>query len=261
MRGGRLRDTLELDHNYALVHPSLVGLRWHATHKKTPARSLNRGTGNFCVRSQCVRIPNRAIRYDPICLGHDFLQRRLTLSSVSFPAAFYRLLMLPTRYFSTSSPAFCFLFSQFAIRPRPDHVSPVTGSRYFSLASLLCGSFSLSSSRPSPGVPRLNGARRSPPSSSGRFKYAMLLSAMATSSQPSPPAALSRSRSSLRGSCWFKSILRYSHSFTALVSWVFTRVLTTRCGCARKKDHQSRDADCVVSTCLPTGGQAPARYK
>src|SRR6187200_3629506 len=40
-----------------------------------------------------------------------------------------------TRYLSISSPASCFLLSHVAIRPRPDHVSDVTGSRYFTLTS------------------------------------------------------------------------------------------------------------------------------
>src|SRR5215831_19458992 len=184
----------------------------------------------------------------------------LTLSTVSFPPPPYATSCYRTRYFSTSSPAFCFLFSQFAICPRPDHVSPVTGSRYFSLASLLCGSFSLGSSRPSPGVPRLHGARRSPPSSSGRFKYAMLLSAMPTSSQPSPPATLSKSRSSLRGSCWFKSILRYTHSLTTRISWLCRQRSDEPMRPRPQEGHQSRDVECVVFTCLPTSGQGRARY-
>src|SRR5262249_7990877 len=33
MRGGCLSDGLELNHDNALVHPSLVGLRGHAAHK------------------------------------------------------------------------------------------------------------------------------------------------------------------------------------------------------------------------------------
>jgi hypothetical protein len=36
-----------------------------------------------------------------------------------------------TRYFSMSSPASCLRLSHVAIRPRPDHVSFVRGSRYF----------------------------------------------------------------------------------------------------------------------------------
>ena len=34
-----------------------------------------------------------------------------------------------------SSPASCFFFSQFAMRPRPDHVSFVLGSRYLAFTS------------------------------------------------------------------------------------------------------------------------------
>src|SRR5256885_279612 len=36
-----------------------------------------------------------------------------------------------TRYFSIFSPASCLLLSQLAIRPRPDQLSLVLGSRYF----------------------------------------------------------------------------------------------------------------------------------
>lgn len=43
------------------------------------------------------------------------------------------------RYLSAFSPALTFSASQVAIRPRPDHVPPVLGSRYFTFALLLFG--------------------------------------------------------------------------------------------------------------------------
>src|SRR5262249_21975103 len=46
-------------------------------------------------------------------------------------AAFVALKLDQTKYFSIFSPASCLLLSQLAIRPRPDHVSFVFGSRYF----------------------------------------------------------------------------------------------------------------------------------
>ena len=43
------------------------------------------------------------------------------------------------RYLSAFSPAFSFSASQVAIRPRPDHVPPVFGSRYFTFTLLFFG--------------------------------------------------------------------------------------------------------------------------
>src|SRR5262245_32325869 len=45
MRSGCLHDSLELNHDYAPVHPSVVGLRWYTAHKKTPRPELGSPPG------------------------------------------------------------------------------------------------------------------------------------------------------------------------------------------------------------------------
>src|ERR1700704_951005 len=106
------------------------------------------------------------------------------------------------------SPASCFRLSQLAIRPRPDQVSPVLGSRYFTFASY-SGAVAEFVSAGSGALPLVAVGTAS---SIGCFKYATLFGKIVTSSQPSSPASHSTSMSSpLRGRR-FRSILRYSQS-------------------------------------------------
>src|SRR5262245_29328139 len=116
-----------------------------------------------------------------------------------------------TRYSSISSPASFFLLSQFGMRPRPDHVSLVTGSRYFTLTSALRTSLAFACAL-------LACTACGAANSTLRLTYAMLLLVMPTSSQPSAPAAFSSSSSSPCGRCRFKSIFRYFHSGMARAS-------------------------------------------
>src|SRR6185503_11776561 len=90
-----------------------------------------------------------------------------------------------TRYLSISSPASCFLLSHLVMRPRPDHVSFVAGSRYLTLTFVVARPASL----PPAFTPRVNGVEfpacaigGGASSSSSRFMYAMLLLVMPTSS-------------------------------------------------------------------------------
>ena len=120
-----------------------------------------------------------------------------------------------------SSPVSCFLFSQFAIRPRPDHVSLVVGSRYLGWTKARLGLWTAPLTFPA-SAGRVTSAlctdRAWTSSSTGRFRYAMLLLVIPTSSHPSAPALLSMSSSSLRGRCSLRLIFRYFHTGTARIS-------------------------------------------
>src|SRR6478672_11074134 len=104
------------------------------------------------------------------------------------------------------------------MRPRPDHVSPVFGSRYFAFTSEACATSGtlpiglVASSRAT--CPTLRTSAFEIASSISRFKYAMLFSKIATSSHPSSPASLSTSTSAVLGDNWLSAIFRYSHSRT-----------------------------------------------
>ena len=99
-----------------------------------------------------------------------------------------------------------------AMRPRPDHVSLVLGSRYLGFTSWALGSleglsvlFSISRCKTGSLVSSVTC------SSTGRFRYAILLARIATNSQPSSPAWHSSSTSLLLRGMSFSASLRYCH--------------------------------------------------
>src|SRR2546423_12969005 len=118
-----------------------------------------------------------------------------------------------------SSPASCLRLSQFAILPRPDHVSLVLGSRYLAFTSYVLAALAPARlwSLSAPSVPASDASRSISEigSPTSRFKYAMLFASIATSSQPLKPASQSTSTSSVLRDSWFRAIFWYSHWLTA----------------------------------------------
>src|SRR4029453_15561774 len=71
VRGDRLRDAVELDHDGSLFEAQLVHLCRQPAREKTPARPPQRGSRELGVRRERRGVVNRAIEGDPIRFGHD----------------------------------------------------------------------------------------------------------------------------------------------------------------------------------------------
>src|SRR5215467_393857 len=67
-------ETIEFNHDHALIDSRLVGFRGVRSHDEASACLLNGRHRELRIRCECILAFDRAIRYDPICFGHRFLQ-------------------------------------------------------------------------------------------------------------------------------------------------------------------------------------------
>src|SRR5690242_17585702 len=76
VRGGCLLHAVELDEHAALLEAAFVHDRGQSARQDAAAAGLQGRSCELGVRRQCLRVADRAVQGDPICLGHTFPECR-----------------------------------------------------------------------------------------------------------------------------------------------------------------------------------------
>src|SRR4029077_1525502 len=72
VRGDRLLHAVELDEHAALIEPAFVDDRGQSARQEAANGGLQCRAREPRVRSQCLRVADRAVQGNPICLSHTF---------------------------------------------------------------------------------------------------------------------------------------------------------------------------------------------